>query len=79
MNWFKNGKGICQGWILPPCLFNLYVEYVMWNARLDEAQAGIPLLSYDPTDVANLISGSFAFSKTQLVHLEVIDSHTAEA
>ena len=43
MNWFKNGKGICQGWILPPCLFNLYVEYVMWNARLDEAQAGIKI------------------------------------
>ena len=43
MDWFKNGKGICQGWILPPCLFNLYVEYVMWNAGLDEAQAGIKI------------------------------------
>ena len=42
-------------------------------------EAGIPLLSYDPTDVANLISGSSAFSKTQPVHLEVLDSHTAEA
>ena len=41
MDWFKIGKGICQGCILSPCLFNLYVEYIMQNARLDEAQAGI--------------------------------------
>ena len=37
----KLGKGVCQGCILSPCLFNLYAEYIMWNARLDEAQAGI--------------------------------------
>ena len=35
------GKGVCQGCILSPCLFNLYAEYVMYNAGLDEAQAGI--------------------------------------
>ena len=35
------GKGICQGCILSPCLFNLYEEYIKWNAGLDEAQAGI--------------------------------------
>ena len=35
------GKGVCQGCILSPCLFNFYAEYIMWNARLDEAQAGI--------------------------------------
>ena len=39
--WFQIRKGVCQGCILSPCLFNLYVEYIMKNARLDEAQAGI--------------------------------------
>ena len=40
-DWFQIGKGVCQGYILSPCLFNLYVEYIMGNAGLDEAQAGI--------------------------------------
>ena len=40
-DWFQIGKGVCQGCILSPCLFNLYAEYIMRNARLDEAQAGI--------------------------------------
>ena len=39
-DWFQIGKGVCQGCILSPCLFNLYAEYIMQNARLDEAQAG---------------------------------------
>ena len=43
MDWFKIGKGVCQGCILSPCLFNLHAEYIMWNARLDEAQAGIKI------------------------------------
>ena len=43
MNWFQIGKGICQGCIFSPCLFNLYAEYIMQNARLDEAQAGIKI------------------------------------
>ena len=42
-DWFETGKGIRQGCILSPCLFNLYAEYIMWNARLDEAQAGIKI------------------------------------
>ena len=42
-DWFQIGKGVRQGCILSPCLFNFYVEHIMWNARLDEAQAGIKI------------------------------------
>ena len=41
--WFKIGKGVRQGYILSPCLFNLYAEYIMRNAGLDEAQTGIKI------------------------------------
>ena len=41
IDWFQIGKGICQGCILSPCLFNLYAEYIMQTPGLDEAQAGI--------------------------------------
>ena len=41
MDWFQIGKGVCQGYILSPCIFNLYAEYLMRSAGLDEAQAGI--------------------------------------
>ena len=40
-DWFQIGKGVHQSFILPPCLFDIYAEYIMRNARLDEAQAGI--------------------------------------
>ena len=43
MDWFKTGKGVCQGFILSPCLFNLYAEYIIQNAGLNEAQAGIKI------------------------------------
>ena len=39
----KLGKGVCQGCVLSPCLFNFYAEYIMWNAGLDKAQAGIKI------------------------------------
>ena len=42
-DWFQIRKGVCQSCILSPCLFNLYTEYIMQNARLDEAQAGIKI------------------------------------
>ena len=42
-DWFQIGKGVCQGCILSPCLFNLYAGYIVRNARLDEAQAGIEI------------------------------------
>ena len=42
-DWFQIGKGVCQGYILSPCLFNLYAEYIMRNAGLEETQAGIKI------------------------------------
>ena len=42
-DWFQIGKGVHQGWILSPCLFNLYAEYIMRNAGLEETQAGIKI------------------------------------
>ena len=42
-DWFQIGKGVCQGCILSLCLFNLYAEYIMRNARLEETQAGIKI------------------------------------
>ena len=41
--WFQIGKGVCQGCILSPCLFNLHGEYIMRNSELDEAQSGIKI------------------------------------
>ena len=61
MDWFQIGKGVHQGCILSPCLFNLYAEYIIRNAELDEAQAGIkiarrninnPRYAYDTTLMA---------------------------
>ena len=50
-DWFQIGKGVCQDCILSPCLFNLYAEYIMRNAGLDEAQAGIKI---DKRNINNL-------------------------
>ena len=43
-DWFQIGKGVCQGYLLSPCLFNFYAEYIMRNAGLEEAQAGIKIV-----------------------------------
>ena len=43
MDWFNIGEEVWQGYILSPCLFSLYAEYIMWNARVDKAQAGIQI------------------------------------
>ena len=43
VDWFKIGKGVRQGCILSPCLFNFYAKYIIWNARLEESQAGIKI------------------------------------
>ena len=47
-DWFQMGKGVCQGSILSPCLFKLYAEYIMRNAGLEEAQAGIKIKAETP-------------------------------
>ena len=51
MDWFKTGKGVRQGCILSPWLFNLHAEYIMQNARLDEAQAGIKIAGRNITNL----------------------------
>ena len=63
MNWFQIGKGVCQGCMLSPCLFNLYPEYITQNARLDEAQTGIKIArrninNFRYTDDTTLIAES---------------------
>ena len=49
--WFQTGKGVCQGYILSPCLFNFYAEYIMRNTGLDEAEAGVKVVG---TNINNL-------------------------
>ena len=50
-DWFQIGKGVCQGCILSPCLFNLYAKYIMRNAGLEEAQAGINIAGRNINDL----------------------------
>ena len=51
MDWFKIGTGVRQGYILSPCLFDLYAEYIMWNARLSDTQAGIKIAGRNVNNV----------------------------
>ena len=51
MNWFKIGKEVTQGCILSSCLFNLFAKYIIRNARLDEAQAGIKIAGRNINDL----------------------------
>ena len=50
-DWFQIGKGICQGYILSPCLFDLHAEYIMRNAGLEETQAGIKIARKNITNL----------------------------
>ena len=54
MDWFKIGKGVCQGCILSPCLFNLYAEYIMRNSGLNKAQAGIKIARRNSNNLSNV-------------------------
>ena len=51
IGWFQTSKGVHQGCVLPPFLFNLYAEYIMQNARLDEVQAGIKIVGRNINNV----------------------------
>ena len=53
MNWFNTGKRVCQGCILSPCLFSLYTEYILWNARLDASQDGIKIARRNINNLRN--------------------------
>ena len=50
-DWFQTGEGVCQGCTLTPCLFNLYDEFIMQNAGLDEVQAGIKIAGRNISDL----------------------------
>ena len=53
-DWFQTGKGVHQGCILSPCLFNLHAEYIMWNAGLDETQVGIKIAGRTASDMQTI-------------------------
>ena len=56
-DWFQRGKGVCQGCILSPCLFNFYAEYIMRNSGLKEAQAGIKIARRKEDDTFDVLKG----------------------
>ena len=68
MDWFQIGKGVHQGCILSPCLFNLYAEYIMQNTGLDEAWAGIKI---DGRNINNL---RYAYDTTLMSETEELKS-----
>ena len=74
MNWFQIEKGVCQGCILSPCLLNLYVQYIMHNAGLDESQAGIKTarrnINFRYADDATLMAESEEELKSLLVKVK---------
>ena len=70
MDWFQVGKGIGQGCILSPCLFNLYAEDIMWNARLDEAQTRIKIVYLRYADDTTLMAESEEELKSLLMKVK---------
>ena len=79
MDWYQIGNEVNQGCILPPCSFNLYVEYIIWNAGPDEAQAGIKITG---RNINNLRYGDdttlIAESKEELKSLLMKVKHKSE-
>ena len=58
-DWFQTGKGVCQGYILSPCLFNFYAEYIMRNGGLDGAQGGIKIAKRNINNLRNADDTTF--------------------
>ena len=80
MDWFQIGKGVCQGCTLSPCLFNLYAEYIIRNAGLEEAHAGINIAGRNINnlryaDDTTLIAESEEELKSLLVKVKVESDH----
>ena len=75
-DWFQIGKGVCQGCISSPCLFNFYEEYIMRNSGLEEAQAGIKIagrnISYLRYAADNTL---MAESEEELMKVFLLNSH----
>ena len=69
MDWLQIGKGVHQDCILSPCLFNFYAEYIMWNAKLDEAQAEIKFAGRNINDLNAEDTTLMAESKEELKSL----------
>ena len=71
-DWFQIGKGVCQGCISSPCLFNLYAEYIMRNIGLDEAQAGIKIAGRNINNLAgrNINNLRYAYDTTLMAESE---------
>ena len=63
-DWFQIGKGVCQGRILSPCLFNFYAEYIIRNAGLEEAQAGIKIAG-EISVTSDMLMTSLLWQKTK--------------
>ena len=70
MDWFQIGKGVLQGCILSPCLFNLYAEYIMQNARLNEAQAGVKISGRNASNLRHTDDTQFS-SAQSLSHVQL--------
>ena len=65
-DWFQIGKGVLQGCILSPCLFNLYAEYIVRNAGLDEAQAGIKIIGRNTNNLRYADDTTFMAEREEL-------------
>ena len=65
--WFQVKKGVHQGCLLSPCLFNLYAEYIMWNAGLDEARAGIKIARRNINNLKNADDTTFMAESKEIL------------